>query len=336
MATDAKLNKLNGRKMNKKVVVFSQVDADILARLQAAYETVIINPKEGDVNQQIKHHVVNADAMIGSGRLLNESNLVDAQQLKIISSVSVGYDNYDVSFLNRRKIWLSNTPHVLTETTADLAFTLLMSAARKVPSLDQWTKQGQWKRTVGADQFGRDIFGKTLGIIGLGNIGAAIARRGFYGFNMNVLYHNRREKIELAQSLNAQYRNLEDLLQQSDFVVVAVDLNSQSKALIGAAEFDLMQKHAVLINIARGSVVDEQALIDALQQNKIFAAGLDVYQKEPLQESELFKLDNVVTLPHVGSGTAETRKKMAHLAYQNLVDALEGKTPRYLVNPDFI
>ncbi|NCI79575.1 2-hydroxyacid dehydrogenase [Acinetobacter kanungonis] len=321
--------------MNKKVVVFSQIDPEILTRLQAQYDVVVIDPKQSDVNQQIQDHVQNADGMIGAGRLLNESNLAGAQHLKIISSVSVGYDNYDVGYLSQNQIWLSHTPHVLTETTADLAFTLLMSAARKVPYLDQWTKTGEWKRTVSQAQFGQDIYGKTLGIIGLGNIGAAIARRGLYGFNMNILYHNRREKLEMAQPLNAQYRTLDELLQQSDFVVVAVDLNAESKALISTEQFDLMQPHAVLVNIARGSVIDEQALIQALKERKIFAAGLDVYEKEPLQDSELFQLDNVVTLPHVGSATAETRKKMAELAYRNLVDALEGRQPPYLVNSDF-
>ncbi|MFW2081438.1 2-hydroxyacid dehydrogenase [Acinetobacter guillouiae] len=321
--------------MNKKVVVFSQIDSEVQAKLAEKYQLVVLNPKQGDINAQIRQAVVDADAMIGAGRLINESNIATAEKLKIISSVSVGYDNYDVDYLNQKKIWLSNTPHVLTETTADLAFTLLMSAARKLPSLDHWTKQGEWQRTVNATQFGQEIFGKTLGIIGLGHIGAAIARRGFYGFNMNILYHNRREKIEVAQQFNAQYKSLKALLKQADFVVVAVDLNSQSKALIGAQEFALMQKHAVFVNIARGSVVDEQALTEALQNRQIFAAGLDVYQKEPLQQSPLFELDNVVTLPHIGSATAETRKKMAELAFQNLVDALEQRTPRYLVNENF-
>ncbi|OTG60745.1 bifunctional glyoxylate/hydroxypyruvate reductase B [Acinetobacter sp. ANC 3903] len=321
--------------MKQKVVVFSQLDQDILQRLQQQYHVVMINPKLGDINAQLLEQVKDADAMIGAGRLLNASNLATAQQLKIISSVSVGYDNYDMAYLNQKKIWLSNTPHVLTETTADLAFSLMLSAARKVPVLDQWTKQGNWQRTVGMMQFGQDIFSKNLGIIGLGNIGAAIARRGFYGFNMNILYHNRREKLELAQPLNARYCALDELLQQSDFVVLAVDLNAESKALMGQHEFDQMQSHAVFVNIARGSVVDEQALIATLKAGKIFAAGLDVYAKEPLQESELFALENVVTLPHVGSATAETRKKMAELAYRNLVDALEGRTPAYVLNPSF-
>lgn len=321
--------------MTQKIIVFSQIDSTILEKLKSQYQVVQIDPKLGEVNQQILEHVSDADGMIGAGRLLNENNLKSAQQLKIISSVSVGYDNYDLNYLNQHKIWLSNTPHVLTETTADLAFALLMSAARKVPSLDLWTKQGQWKKTATTEQFGQDVFGKTLGIIGLGNIGAAIARRGFHGFNMNILYHNRSEKIELAQSLNAQYCGFGDLLKQSDFVVVAVDLNADSKALMGQHEFDLMQSHAVFVNISRGSVVDETALIDALKNNKIFAAGLDVYQKEPLQDSELFQLNNVVTLPHIGSATAETRFKMANLAYQNLIAVLSGQNCKYLVNPKY-
>ena len=318
--------------MKQNVVVFSQIDATVLDQLERDYHVVVLNPKQGDINEQIRTEVVDADAMIGAGRLLNETNLAPAQQLKIISTVSVGYDNYDVDYLTKNNIWLANTPHVLTETTADLAFTLLVSAARKVPELDQWTKQGEWKRTVGPAQFGQDIFGKTLGIIGLGNIGAAVARRGFYGFNMNILYHNRREKLALAQPLNARYCGLDELLSQSDFVVVAVDLNPESKALMGKAQFEKMQSHAVFVNIARGSVVDEEALVHALQQQQIFAAGLDVHQKEPLQSSPLFSLPNVVTLPHIGSATAETRLKMAKLAHKNLVDALEGRTPQYLVN----
>ncbi len=321
--------------MKQKVVVFSQIDADILTRLEADYDVVQVHPKFGDVNQQIRDAVQDADGMIGAGRMLNAKNLAGAQQLKIISSVSVGYDNYDLDYLNQQRIWLGHTPHVLTEATADLAFTLLMSAARQVPKLDQWTKQGQWQRTVGTAQFGQEIFGQTLGIVGLGNIGAAIARRGLHGFKMNILYHNRRPQPELAEALNARYCRLNELLQQSDFVVIAVDLNADSQALIAAAELAQMQSHAVLVNISRGSVLDEQALIAALQRKQIFAAGLDVYQQEPLQQSELFGLDNVVTLPHIGSATAATRRSMAELAYLNLNDALQGRVPTALVNPSF-
>lgn len=327
---------MKGKAMRKKVVVFSQIDLEVLEKLKEKYDVSIINPKLGDLNEQILKEVTHADALIGAGRLLNESNLHSATKLKVISSVSVGYDNYDLNYLNDKNILLCNTQHVLTESTADLAFTLLMSAARKVPSLDRWVKNGEWTRTIGADEFGQDIHGKTLGIIGLGHIGAAIARRGFYGFNMNVLYHNRKPKPEIAQSLIAQYCSLTELLQRSDYVVVVVDSNAESQALIGEKELNLMQKHAVIINISRGAVIDENALIQALKNRKIFAAGLDVYQTEPLQSSELFELDNVVTLPHIGSATASTRKKMAELAYQNLVDVLDGKQPQYVVNASLL
>ena len=319
--------------MKQKVVVFSQIDQSILYQLEQQFQVVQISPKLGDVQQQIIEATRDADGMIGAGRILNATNLSQAKQLKVISSVSVGYDNYDLAYLNQQQIWLAHTPHVLTETTADLAFTLLMSAARKVASLDAWTKQGLWQRTLSEVQFGVDVYGKTLGIIGLGHIGEAIARRGFHGFNMNVLYHNRSENPSRASAFNATYCDLNSLLKRADFVVVAVDLNADSQALIGEAELALMQSHAVLVNIARGSVVDEQALIHALKNRQIFAAGLDVYAEEPLQHSELFELDNVVTLPHVGSATAATRKRMADLAYQNLLEALAGRQPTYVVNP---
>ena len=317
--------------MRKKVVIFSQIFPEFEEKLKQQFEVVKINPKLGDVKNQIRDAVVDAHGMIGAGRYLGKEQLETAQQLEIISSVSVGYDNYDVAYLKSRDIALAHTPHVLTETTADTAFALLMSAARRVPELDKWTRQGQWQRTVSSAEFGMDIHGKTLGIIGLGHIGVAIARRGFYGFNMNVVYHGRREKIEVAQSLKAQYLDLDELLQRSDFVVVAVDLNDSTKNLIGAEQLALMQSHAVLVNISRGAVLDEDALYQALQQKQIFAAGLDVFQQEPLQDSPLFELHNVVVTPHIGSATQATRQAMNQLAYENLVLKLNGGKAKYTV-----
>ncbi|SDC18751.1 gluconate 2-dehydrogenase [Acinetobacter marinus] len=315
----------------KKVVIFSQIYPEFEEKLRQEFDVVKINPKLGDVNQQIREAVQDAHGMIGAGRLLGEAQLETAQHLEIISTVTVGYDNYDVDYLKSRQIQLAHTPHVLTETTADTAFALLMSAARRIPELDKWTRAGQWQRTVASAQFGMDVHGKTLGIIGLGHIGAAIARRGYYGFNMNIVYHGRREKLETAQQFQAQYLSLEELLKQSDFVVVAVDLNAQTKHLLGSAEFALMKSSAVLVNISRGAVIDEAALIEALQSQQIFAAGLDVFEKEPLQESPLFALDNVVVTPHIGSGTEATRYAMNKLAYENLVLVLNGKPAKYVV-----
>lgn len=317
--------------MSKKVVIFSQILAEFEQKLRQQYEVIKINPKAGNIQQQLLDAVVDAHAMIGAGRYLGEAQLTSAQRLEIISSVSVGYDNYDLNFLKQRQIQLAHTPHVLTETTADTAFALLMAAARKLTHLDQWMRDGQWSRTLPTEKFGMDIHSKTLGIIGLGHIGAAIARRGYYGFNMNIVYHSRQEKPEVANAFCANYLSLEELLQTADFIVLAVNLSEQTKHLIGKSQLQLMQDHAVLINISRGAVIDEQALYEALQQRQIFAAGLDVFEKEPLSDSPLFTLDNVVLAPHIGSATHATRYAMNKLAYENLVAVLEGKTARYTV-----
>ncbi|KAA8734978.1 D-glycerate dehydrogenase [Acinetobacter qingfengensis] len=318
--------------MKKKVVIFSNIFPEFEEKLKQQFEVVKINPKLGDVDQQIRDAVQYAHGMIGAGRRLGASQLETASQLEIISTVSVGYDNYDVAYLKQKGILLAHTPHVLTETTADTAFTLLVSAARRVVELDGWARAGHWQKTVSTQEFGVDIHAKTLGIIGLGNIGAAIARRGYYGFNMNVVYHGRQEKPEIANAFNARFLALDELLQQADFVVVTVDLNETTRHLLSNAQFAKMQKHAVLVNISRGAVIDEQALIHALQQKQIFAAGLDVFEHEPLQQSPLFELDNVVITPHIGSATLQTRQAMNQLAYDNLVAQLTGKKARYLVN----
>lgn len=208
-----------------------------------------------------------------------------------------------------------------------------MAAARRVTELDQWAKQGNWRKTVQPAQYGVDVYGKTLGIVGLGNIGAAMARRGRFGFNMNVLYYSQHAKPELEQQLGARRCTLDELLQQSDFVSIHVASNEHTHQLIGRKQLAQMKKSAILINVARGQVIDEQALIDALNQQQILGAGLDVYAKEPLQTSPLFALPNVVTLPHIGSATIETRQAMNNLAFENLSNALNGKPPTYMVNP---
>lgn len=267
------------------------------------------------------------------GRKLGEAQLHNAEQLQVVSSVSVGYDNYDLAYFNQRGIALTNTPDVLTESTADLGFALIMSAARRVAELDAWTKAGEWKATVGPAHFGSDVHGKTLGIVGLGNIGAAIARRGRFGFNMPVIYSGNSRKTALEQELGAQYRSLDQLLAEADFVCLVVPLGANTRHLIGERELKLMKPSAFLVNVSRGPVVDEAALVAALQQGTIRGAGLDVYEKEPLSESPLFQLANAVTLPHVGSATAETREAMANRAIDNLRAALLGERPRDLVNP---
>ncbi|GGU71754.1 bifunctional glyoxylate/hydroxypyruvate reductase B [Pseudomonas laurentiana] len=319
--------------MKKTVLAFSRITPPMVERLQQTFNVIVPNPKLGDISAQFNEALPEAHGLIGAGRKLGQAQLATAAKLEVVSSVSVGYDNYDLAYFNERGIALTNTPDVLTESTADLGFALIMSAARRVAELDAWTKAGQWQATVGPAHFGSDVFGKTLGIVGMGNIGAAIARRGRLGFNMPVLYSGNSRKPALEQELGAQYCSLEHLLAEADFVCLVVPLTAQTQHLIGQRELQLMKPGAFLINVSRGPVVDEAALVQALQNGTIRGAGLDVYEKEPLSESPLFQLKNAVTLPHVGSATAETREAMANRAIDNLCSALNGERPRDLVNP---
>lgn len=317
----------------KTVLAFSRITPAMVERLEQHFTVIVPDPRQGDINAQFNAALPGAHGLIGAGRPLGRQQLADAQTLEVVSSVSVGYDNYEVDYLNERGILLTNTPDVLTESTADLAFSLIMSSARRVAELDAWTKSGQWKASVGPQHFGTDVFGKTLGIVGMGNIGAAVARRGHLGFNMPILYSGNSRKPDLEQSLGAQFRSLPQLLAEADFVCLVVPLSDKTRHLIGAAELRQMKKNAILVNISRGPVVDEAALVEALQTGIIRGAGLDVYEKEPLAESPLFQLANAVTLPHIGSATTQTREAMANRAIDNLTAALLGQRPQDLVNP---
>ena len=318
--------------MKKTVLAFSRVSPEMAERLQRDFNVIIPDPKKGDLNEQFNEALPHSHGMIGAGRKLGREQLESAKQLEVVSSISVGYDNYDVGYLTERGIMLTNTPDVLTESTADLGFSLIMSSARRVAELDAYTKAGNWKRSIEASHFGTDVYGKTLGIVGMGNIGAAVARRGRLGFNMRILYSGNSRKTALEQELGAQFRTLDQLLAESDFVCLVVPLSEKTQHMISTRELSLMKKSAILVNIARGPIVDEPALIKALQDGTIRGAGLDVYEKEPLSESPLFALSNAVTLPHIGSATDETRQAMADRAYTNLRAALLGEKPQDLVN----
>jgi gluconate 2-dehydrogenase len=319
--------------MKKTVLAFSRITPAMVERLQQDFNVIVPDPKKGDIAAQFDAALPEAHGLIGAGRPLGRQQLEAAKHLEVVSSVSVGYDNYEVAYFNERGLMLTNTPDVLTESTADLGFSLIMASARRTAELDAWTKAGEWKASVGPGQFGSDVHGKTLGIVGMGNIGAAIARRGRLGFNMPILYSGNSRKAELEQELGAQFRSLEELLAQADFVCLVVPLSDKTRHLIGAAQLKLMKPSAFLINIARGPIVDEAALVQALRDGTIRGAGLDVYEKEPLSESPLFQLKNAVTLPHIGSATHETRTAMAERAMDNLTAALKGQRPQDLVNP---
>jgi glyoxylate reductase len=257
--------------------------------------------------------------------------------LKIISSYSTGFEHIDVKEATARGIYVTYTADILAEATADLAFGLILACARNIVRADEYTRHKKWKSAWSPDlMLGYNVHGSILGIIGLGRIGSAVARRA-RGFNMKVIYHNRERNRQLESELNATYVELEELLAQSDFVSIHTTLNSASHQLIDSTKLRLMKKTAFLINTARGQVVKEVDLIRTLKHNQIAGAGLDVFDTEPLPESNpLFKMKNVVLLPHIGSATYQTRSKMAEVAARNLLDVLAEKvpTPKFLVNPE--
>ena len=260
-----------------------------------------------------------------------------APSLKIVSQLAVGFDNIDLQEATKRGICVTNTPGVLTETTADFAWALLMAAARRVVEADKYIHTGKWKVGWHPSMLqGRDIYGSTLGIIGLGRIGVAIARRA-QGFNMKVLYNDVFRRQDLEKEMNIKYMEVDDLLKQADFVTINVPLLKSTYHLIGEKKLKLMKKTAFLINNARGPVVDENALYKALKEGWIAGAGLDVFEQEPTSTTNpLLTLENLVVAPHISSGSYETRSKMSEMVAENLTAFFEGRTPPNLVNKDVI
>lgn len=323
--------------MKKHVLLYKVLQPDVLALLKEHFEVAAFDGLAGATQPDFLAALEQAQGLIGMYGRIDAAFIARAPRLQAVATVSVGYDAIDVEALNARGILLCNTPDVLTETTADTAFMLVLGAARRIAELSRWLRDGQWKRPVGAAQYGVDVHGKTLGIIGLGRIGSAVARRAALGFGMRVLYTARSPKTEAERELGVQRRDLDVLLRESDFVCVLAPLTAQTRHLIGARELALMKPSAFLINAARGAVVDEQALIAALQERRIAGAGLDVFEQEPLpQESPLLAMPNVLALPHIGSATWETRHAMELCAANNLIDALAGRRPQYLVNPQVL
>lgn len=283
--------------------------------------------------EMMKKYLHEADGLLTSGQTINEEFLSYAPRLKVVSTISVGYNHFDLEAMKARQVLGTNTPGVLNDTVADLIFALILATARHVPQMDQYIRQGKWTSGIPTSRFGLDVHHKTLGIIGMGGIGEAVAQRAKWGFGMNILYHNRRRKPEAEAKLQAHYCSMEQLLGEADFIVLMTPLNSNTYHLIGQEQFALMKSSAIFINASRGETVDETALIHALKSKQIYAAGLDVFQQEPIgADHPLLSLPNVVALPHIGSATQETRDAMTLLAAQNLVAALQGKRPAHVVH----
>jgi lactate dehydrogenase-like 2-hydroxyacid dehydrogenase len=297
--------------------------------------TVVTSPTERELPvPELARRVADCDAIIPMGaHPIPEPILAAAPGLRIVAVAAVGYSIVDVEAATRRGILVTNTPGVVTETAADMAWALMLGVARRVPESDRFIRGGNWTGVYWSQLVGTDVHGTTLGIIGLGRIGQAIARSG-QGFGMRVLYHNRKRDLEAERNLGLEYRTKADLLREADFVVLSVPLSPETRHSIGAAELALMKPTAFLVNVARGPVVDEAALVEALRAGRIAGAGLDVFEEEPKVHSGLLGLENLALTPHIGSASRATRLKMATRAAENCLAALEGRRPPNLVNPE--
>ena len=310
------------------MLVFRELPPDQLARLQAVHDVTVANPRVREQAAAFHSALATAQGMIGSSYPIDAALLARAPQLKVISSVSVGVDNYDLRSLANRGILLCHTPGVLTETTADTIFALIMACSRRLVELANLVREGRWTSNIGEELFGWDVHGKTLGILGFGRIGQALARRAALGFGMPVLYHSR-HPVDLPELAGkATHTALDELLQRADIVAVVLPLSDETRGLMGPSEFALMKPSAIFVNGARGAIVQEDALLHALDHGTLRAAGLDVFATEPLPlNSPLRTHPKVTALPHIGSATFETRHAMAQLATSNLLHALAGETP---------
>jgi len=318
----------------KKIYITRKLPQAIYTKLADEFEVKMWDKEDQPVPREILMEEVKE--IDGLFCLLTETIdrevIENAPRLKVIANMAVGYNNIDIDTATEKGIVVTNTPGVLTETTADLTFALLMATARMVIEASDYLRNGEWKTWSPMQLTGQDIHGATLGIIGMGRIGQALVKRA-KGFDMNVAYYNRSRKPEIEEEMGIRYMGLEELLQQSDYVSLLIPYSPAVHHLIGKKELSLMKQSAILINTARGGIVDESALFNALKTGEIWAAGLDVFEVEPmLLDSPLLTLPNVVTLPHIGSASEKTRLKMADLAAENIIHVLNGGAPITAVN----
>jgi len=319
-----------------KILVARAIFPEALAKLEEAFEVrsnqedVIFTPEQ--LQKELSGVV---GALVAGSERIDAAALANAKDLKVVANISVGYNNFDVPAITAAGIMATNTPDVLTDTTADFGFALLMATARRITESEHWVRAGHWdKWSIVNNPLGMDLHHSTVGIIGMGRIGQGIAKRAL-GFGMNVIYHNRSRLSDADEkACGAKYVSKEELLRTADHVVLVLPYTPESHHTIGAKEIALMKPTATLINIARGGIVDDLALAQALKEKKIFAAGLDVFEGEPKVNPELLKLSNVVLAPHIASATEKTRRAMVDLAIENVIAALSGKKPPSLINTE--
>jgi len=323
--------------MKRKIIAYNFELTEVLEELKDIFDVEIFESINPRTDPHFLRALNKAEGIVGLALPVDKDLLDSAPNLKIVSNNSTGYNNLSIDVMTKHGVMGTNTPGVLEDTTADAIFGILLASARRIAELDYFVKSGNWKGHLTTEQFAIDVHHKTLGIIGMGKIGSAIAKRGHFGFDMDILYHNRSRNLEAEEKYNAVYCDLDTLLKESDFVCLMTPLTRETENLLGIREFKLMKKSAIFVNGSRGKTVDEAALVEALKKQEIHGAALDVFQIEPVKEDNpLLQFPNVVTTPHIGSSTFETELKMAKLAVENLLAGLNGKRPKNLINPEVL
>ncbi len=294
---------------------------------------VVVGPEGKIAREELLEKIKGVEAILSVLTEKIDGEVMEAagQQLKIVANYAVGYDNIDVAEAKKKNIMVSNTPGVLTEAVAEHTIALLFAIAERIVEADRYTRAGKYQAWGPKLLLGADIKGKTLGIVGLGRIGTAVAQRMQDGFGVKIVYYDIHRNQELEKKFNIEYRQLDDLLKEADFVSLHTALTQETRHLINAERFKTMKPTAYLINTARGPIIDEKALVEVLKNREIAGAALDVYENEPALTPGLAELENVVLTPHIASATGETRDKMAEMAANNIIAALEGQTPPNLV-----
>lgn len=315
-----------------KVVIAYPVPEEVIEFVREHCDCKVLDFSKPVKLETIKEDISDAEGMVILGLKVDDQLMDHAPKLKVASNITVGYNNCDVEAMKKRDVICTHSPGVLDETVADFVMGLLVSAARRLPELDTFTKEGRWTKGDMSELFGRDVHHSTLGLIGMGRIGEAVARRAKFGFDMDVVYYNRSRKETVEKELGITYKPMDELLAQADFLVTLTPLTPETTHLIGERELSLMKEGSYVINASRGPVIDEEALIKALQSGKLAGAGLDVFEKEPLpKDSPLLSMKNVVTTPHIAAGTHQTMANLAWTAARSMVEVLQTGTSKNIV-----
>lgn len=319
--------------MKQTVIVTNRIEKPALEKLESHFNVTFFTGSDDLNNQDFLNDLKIAKGLIGLFIEIDADFLDLAPNLKIVSTISVGYNHLDIKELTKRGIMATHTPDILNDTVADTMIALLLATARRIPELDRYVKNKEWTSLIPTELYGEDVHHKTLGIIGMGRIGHVIAQRANLGFDMPILYNSRTRKPEAEERFNAKHLELDDLLKQSDYIILITPLTEETEGMIGKREFDLMKDTAIFINGSRGATIVENDLIQALNDKKIKAAGLDVYNEEPVEvDNPLLKMNNVVTLPHIGSSTLATELAMSMHATEDAIRGLTGQKPKSLIN----